>query len=165
MKLRTYGLMSFVVGVIVADQTAQPYNKVCLHGPPSSSLWTSSVANYYICFGCDFTFHYDVNTGLSVRTVSVPEWRHKDATSVTNPALTTIVDRDKMLYQVLPSRIFWNAKKKKFNFWEPCTIPPFKFKLTSIAFCRRNNKSFVPFFSAPRLKIGLVICRSNVPAL
>ena len=42
----------------------------------------------------------------------MPEWRHKDATSVTNPALTTIVDRDKMLYQVLPSRIFWNAKKK-----------------------------------------------------
>ena len=58
---------------------------------------------------------------------------------------------------------FGMPKKKKFNFWEPCTIPPFKFKLTSIAFCRRNNKSFVPFFS-PRLKIGLVICRSNLPA-
>lgn len=61
----------------------------------------------------------------------------------------------------LPSGIFWDAKFSKF--WEPCTFPPFKFKLTSIAFCRRHNTSFVLFFS-PHLKIDPVICRLNIPA-
>ena len=93
-------------------------NKVYLHGPPSSSSllvivncmlaeenntrWLRS----YISLGCQYWSVCEEG----VRATVASQGRDKYFRRVTNPALSPILNQDRMLYQVLPSRIFVECK-------------------------------------------------------
>ena len=84
---------------------------------------------------------------------------------ISNYIRTSILDylsmnklMDKKLYPNFAVSDLLECKFSKFR--EPCTVPPLKFKLTSIAFFRRYSSSPL----SPHLKIGPVICRLNITA-